>query len=347
MTLDVPDFDPTSYGHHNVKGNGSCLVNVCAYALLGTENKAAPLRDSIVRFVQDCGPDLFSMRSIHREPHNLTMEILDGMADEESIDSPFFISKINEKLTDSELEECLVFSHILRIRQSPEKLNFMTNQYATWIKDMYIKYSLGKHKKSVKDGSDTQVLLYFLCLMYDIGFVIWVNGSQNADVVKITYSHVIHRNVQHGNLNSLFPFIHILNTPPGYYLQGNRYHLQHFSLLLPSDNMYNTYTADAYCLDLDSNTIVQRQPFITTRGIQDLTPYLIDCEVILKMVYRTIKSRFAVRDFHSHIESVRSALQNLDCPNSDTQQPSSNITATVQKHQILYRLLLLANSQFR
>ena len=111
--------------------------------------------------------------------------------------------------------------------------------------------------------------------------------------------------------------------------------------------MYNTYTADAYCLDLDSNTIVQRQPFITTRGIQDLTPYLVDCDVILKLIYRTIKSRFTIRDFHSHIESVRSALQNLDCPNSNTQQPSSNITATVQKHQILYRLLLLANSQFR
>ena len=40
--------------------------------------------------------------------------------------------------------------------------------------------------------------------MYDIGFVIWVNGSQNADVVIITYSHVIHRNVQHGNLNFLY-----------------------------------------------------------------------------------------------------------------------------------------------
>jgi hypothetical protein len=249
MTLNVPNFDPASYGHHNVKGNGSCLVNVCAYALLGTESKSASLRDSIVKFVQDCNQELFSMRSVCSETQNLTMEILDGMADEESVDSPFFISKVNEQLSDSELEEHLVFSHKLRIRQSPEKLDFMTNQYATWIKDMYIKYSLGKHKKSVKDGSDTQVLLYFLCLIYDIGFIIWVNGSQNADAVKITYSDVIHRNVQHGNLNSLFPFIHILNTPPGYYLQGNRYHLQHFFILLPSDNMYNTYTT-YYTIDI-------------------------------------------------------------------------------------------------
>jgi hypothetical protein len=98
MTLNVPNFDPASYGHHHVKGNGSCLVNVCAYALLGTESKSASLRDSIVRFVQDCNQELFSMRSVCCEIQNLTMEILDGMADEESVESPFFISKVNDYL---------------------------------------------------------------------------------------------------------------------------------------------------------------------------------------------------------------------------------------------------------
>ena len=66
------------------------------------------------------------MRSTQSEPHNLTMEILDNTTDEESMDGSFFMLELNEKLIDSQLEECLTFSYILRIRQNSEKLNFMT-----------------------------------------------------------------------------------------------------------------------------------------------------------------------------------------------------------------------------
>ena len=111
--------------------------------------------------------------------------------------------------------------------------------------------------------------------------------------------------------------------------------------------MYTAYTADTYCSDTTSNIIIPRQQFTTTRGIQDLTPYRLDYDVILKLVYRIIKSRFAIRDFHSHIESVRAALQHSDNPDSTIQHASPNTIATVQKHQILYRLFLSANSQFR
>ena len=71
------------------------------------------------------------MRSTQSEPHNLTMEILDNTTDEESMDGSFFMLQLNEKLIDSQLEECLTFSYILRIRQNSEKLNFMTisNKY--------------------------------------------------------------------------------------------------------------------------------------------------------------------------------------------------------------------------
>ena len=84
--LNVSNFNPIFFVHHIVRGYENCLLNACAKALLSTENKVALLRDSIVRFVQDCSPNLLLMHSTQSEPHNLTMEILDNTTNEESMD---------------------------------------------------------------------------------------------------------------------------------------------------------------------------------------------------------------------------------------------------------------------
>jgi hypothetical protein len=347
MNLQLPNFDAADWGHHNVKGNGNCLVNACAYALLGDESKAANLRVSISNFVSKRRSDLFVMRSTHLEPYNLTMEILDNMTKNESVESPFFVFQSHEKLTDQQLDERLTLFYILLIHQDMACMDFMTDQYAQWINEIYIEYSLGKHKKSASEGSDTHILLYFLCFMYDVGFVMWINASMRPDVLHVTYSHTIHRNLKHGNTTTIFPFIHILNTPMDHYLQGEKYHMEHFSLLLPFNQMYTTYTPECIQINNDNNVSIPHLIYNPTKTISDIYYHLVSYDILLKLIYRTIKSRFSIRDFHAHVERVKAVMEYIDNTTSSTQDPYPDITPTVYAHRVLYRLLLVANIQFR
>ena len=84
MTVNVEDFNITTYAHHNVVPNGSCLVNACAYAILKNERNARKLRTDIMKFVDKLRPILFKMRSRHTELTNLDIEILETMSNQET-----------------------------------------------------------------------------------------------------------------------------------------------------------------------------------------------------------------------------------------------------------------------
>ena len=107
-----------------------------------------------------------------------------------------------------------------------------------------MRHTLNLHKTLADEGSDSHILLYFLCLMYAIGFILWTNTSATALDLSIVHTQVIHRNMKHSTTSGTYPFVHILHTHAQCYLQNVYYGSEHFSLLLPHGLMYTTYDHD-------------------------------------------------------------------------------------------------------
>jgi len=346
MTVTVEDFDITTYAHHNVVPNGSCLVNACAYAILKNERNARKLRTDIVKFVDKLGPKLFRMRSRHTELTNLDIEILETMSNQETIQSRIFTPSRSDHLTDEDLNTRLMLFYIFSNSNShSEILNCVSEEHAQYIRGIYMRHSLNLHKTSAGEGSDSHILLYFLCLMYDIGFILWTNTSATASDLSIVHTQVIHRNLKHGMTSGTYPFVHILHTHAQCYLQNVYYGSEHFSLLLPHGQMYTIYDHDKIQL-MQENVPVPMYHFNPSTTLDDISFDLFGQNVTLDMIRLTFTARYPVREFNDFVHKVRRVLNYLEiCDMVSTAPPHPEFIDTVRKYQTVYQLLVFATDR--